>query len=465
MSNIFQDIGNFFRNVNNLSALMQDSIGTRNSILAAYYEGDHIPQLKVKSGQNDNVITNHIGVNVNRSVSRMFRGGVKFNLPKRAMAQQEYIDTVWALNKKEILLHKLGMNGAVMGTAYLKIEPDVLTNPITSELDYYPRLTVIYSDFVRITTDPKDADKVLLYRIEWSSVVDEETVTYRQDIERRGEVWQIIDSELRGNSNKWEITASIKWEYDFPPVIHCQNLPSLSSAYGMDEVSDAVNIQNRFNFVTSNTGKIIKHQAHRRPVITGVIASQIEFLDDSPDAAMVLSTPNATATMLESTSDLASSRAFAGDLQKGICAVMREVDMSAIQNLGDITNYELRVLYTDAIDKTNTKRALYGEMLKEVNRRLLVIKGFVGEKCDPGDIKWGDAIEVNISEEVGVDKQLKDMGLVDAATIYQRYAERYGKSWEDIKVLIDAEQAVKDARQKEIFGRQDSVNNGGENTA
>jgi hypothetical protein len=201
-------------------------------------------------------------------------------------------------------------------------------------------------------------------------------------------------------------------------------------------------------------------------VITGIASGQISFLDDAPDAAMVLSSDNAKAYMLESTSDLASSRGFAEDLQKSMSTVMREVDMSTIANLGDITNYELRVLYTDAIDKTNTKRALYGEMLKEVNRRLLVLKGFASEASDPGDIKWGDVIEVNIAEEIAVDKQLMGMGLVDAETIYQRYAERYGKSWEDIKPLIDAEKAEKDARQKEIFGAKDNnANDGGENAA
>jgi len=92
---IFDNVRNFVQNINAIANFMQDDIGRRNTVLAAYFDGDHVPQLKSKNGQNDNIITNHIGVNISRSVSRMYRGGVEFVLPEGAEREQEYIDKVW----------------------------------------------------------------------------------------------------------------------------------------------------------------------------------------------------------------------------------------------------------------------------------------------------------------------------------------------------------------------------------
>ena len=40
---IITDISSFFRNISALATYMQDTIGKRNTILAEYYDGDHVP--------------------------------------------------------------------------------------------------------------------------------------------------------------------------------------------------------------------------------------------------------------------------------------------------------------------------------------------------------------------------------------------------------------------------------------
>src|SRR5512139_1510028 len=120
---IFDSMGNAVGNwlAGYIAPKINDSMGRTQTILGTYYTGDHRPQLKRKEGvQDDNIILNFTGLAVDRSVSRLFRGGVRFMLPEGADAQQEYIDRVWDLNKKEIILYQSGLHGAVYGTPYFK---------------------------------------------------------------------------------------------------------------------------------------------------------------------------------------------------------------------------------------------------------------------------------------------------------------------------------------------------------
>ena len=187
---------------------MQDDMARRNSVLASYYDGDHIQQLKNKNGQNDNIITNHIGVNVNRSVSRMLRGGVEFVLPEGAEAGQAYIDKVWELNKKQILLIQWALYGTVFGTAYLKIVPDKIDDPLTNEADLYPRLVPLYPDIVRIQTEKDDVDTVTLYRIEWHNTVDSKETVYREDTIRQDDDTWLVENWIKEGSAAWRLVDS-----------------------------------------------------------------------------------------------------------------------------------------------------------------------------------------------------------------------------------------------------------------
>ena len=426
-----------------IASYMQDDLGRSNGILASYYDGNHVPQLKDKNGQNDNIITNHIGVNVNRSVSRLLRGGVEFVLPEGSEKEHEYIDKVWELNKKQILLIQLGLYGAVFGTAYFKIVPDKINDPVTTEQDLFPRLVPLYPDIVRMRTAPDDVDTIIMYRIEWHNAEDTREIVYREDTVRQEDDTWVVENWIKEGGSAWQLVDSTVWPYDFAPIAHAKNLPSLNTCYGMDEESDAVNTQNKYNLSMSNTGKVIKHHAHPRTIFKGVGKSQIEKLDDSPDSALVIPNADAEVFNLEMQSDLASSRGFANDLQKNMATIMREIDMSSLEaNVGNLTNFGIRVLYTDAIDKNDTKRLLYGDMLREVNRRLLVLAGM---NQDAGEVQWGEAMIVSIDEEIAADKLALDMGIVDVQTVAERsiYQKRYGMEWEDIQERL---QESKDER-------------------
>ena len=70
-----------------------------------YYTGRQRLQIKTKPGQaDDNMIHNYAMLIVNRSLSMLLGGGVSFDL--EGELEQEYIDTVWEVNKSDILLNR-----------------------------------------------------------------------------------------------------------------------------------------------------------------------------------------------------------------------------------------------------------------------------------------------------------------------------------------------------------------------
>jgi hypothetical protein len=460
MANIFTDWANRAGDWlgRKIAPYINDALGMGYNILGSYYSGDQRKQLKTKVGQtDDNVIVNFIGLAVDRSVSRLWRGGVKFKLPQGRTEQQKHIDKVWDLNKKEIALYQVGLHGAVYGTTYFKIQPEALKDPLTKEL--YPRLTAIDPEIIRVHTAPQDMNELHFYVINykigetahWQITIRDDLVyefdtnnnvqaVYRDGKEADDYNWQVDEWQQVGGGAR-TLVESIKWPYDFPPIIHWKNLPSLKSCYGDSDIDDAINVQDKSNFVISNTGKIIKFHAHPETIGTGFSLNQMEAVPTMPGSFHAIPSETAKVYNLEMASDLASSRAFALDLRQSIFDISREVDISSMADkLGQLTNFGLQVLWSDAIDKNDTKRQLYGDALKELNRRLLVLANNEGELSDPGSIQWGNPLPVNWVEEMTADQKAIDMGIVDKETVANRYMARYGVAYEDIKAKIEKEQ-------------------------
>jgi hypothetical protein len=459
MANLFDSMmNNLYSGIaQNLSRYLQDPIGRKSSILEAYFNGDQRRQLKTaqdpKTGQeiNDNVILNNIGLVVQRSTSRLFKGGVKFKLPEGSDAQQEYLDRVWDLNKKEIILFHNGLLGATHGTVYFKIVPDGILDPYTGQP--YPRLIPISHRIIRVKTHPEDVNEVEEYRIEY--VCNEERngrmvdVTHReitkhptQDVQdgdirytSEMETWVIETWEQVGGA-PFQMTYQENWNYNFPPIIHWQNLPVLEGVYGDSEIDDLINPQDKINFTVSNTGKIIKFHASPTIVLTGTTAAQVQAIDAAIGQMMAVPDKDAKVQVLEAASDLASSRLFAQDLKDDLFNIAREPNVS-IDKMGAFTNFALRILYADALDKNDTKRQLYGDALLELNRRLLVLAGYTGEASRPGTIQWGEVLPINATEELAADKVALDMGIIDKESLAAKWFVRYGVDWETIQANND----------------------------
>ena len=418
-----------------------------------YFEGDQKRPLKTKVGQaDDNLIINWVGLAVYRSNSMLFGGGVKFITANPET--QEYVDKVWEANKQAILLGRTGLAGEVFGTWYMKILPDALEH----EGETYPRFVLLDPQLMSIQTDPMDIENVLAYVFEMRVENEERTI---REITRRaatdGEIvtnafglpegapggsWIVEKWESGGRSSQWVLLSSTVWAYPFPPIIHCQNLPSLFSVYGIDGFGGGLDVQDRHNLVVSNVSKIIRYHAHPRPWGRGIPSnSKGEKVSWGADEMIMFSSETAEIRNLEMQSDLSSSRNFAQDLKQAIFELARVVDIASLKDkIGALTNFGLRVLYGDALSKNTERRLLYGNALQELNRRVLVLNNMEGKN----KLEWGSDLPQDEKEDAQLIREDLLAGLVSRETA----ATKRGYQWKS---------KTNEAGQVELEGEEDKI--------
>ena len=222
------------------------------------YHGDFPAPLKTRVDQvDDNVIVNYARTIVDKGVSFLFGQDIRFELDETQQTdEEEWLDACWSANGGSVLMQKLALNGGVCGHVFAKLVP-------APPGRQYPRVIVLDPANVTVGYDPGDIDDVLWYRIQYTGRdARDELVTYRQIIERDGNVWQIIDQEARG-SESWRTINTERWPYTWSPVIDCQNLPLPNEYYGLSDLpEDVLRLNRSINFVLSNLARIIRYHAH-----------------------------------------------------------------------------------------------------------------------------------------------------------------------------------------------------------
>lgn len=446
-----------FRNriVNWLLDGLNDAYRQRGEFIALrrdYRQGVQPRQLKVRPGQfDDNLTINFAGLVVDRSVSMLFGKGVTFDLPGEGeTAESQYIEAVWDANKQEILLHKLATLGAESGTCYVKIVPGGVYG-LDGEL--YPRLVALDPLWVTMDTAAEDIEQVIRYTIRYNVAgPDGKTRGRKQVIELQdgpidtagfasGGQWMILDYQETTGGNRWELVSTQTWAdaqgapYDFPPILHWQNLPEPTDVYGKPDITeDVIRLQDRINFTAGNISKIIRLYAH--PQRYGKNLGKAEAIQVGPDQMPTFNTDNAEIVQLEQLGDLAGAANFQASLRQALFDITQTVDLSSMADkIGALTNFGLRVLYSDALSRLGVKQELYGDALTELNRRLLIVGGFAD--ADPGEIVWPDVLPVNEQEQVAALSSDLSNEIVSRKTVSQRR----GYDWDEEKERIAADKA------------------------
>lgn len=309
----------------------------------------------------------------------------------------EYLDTVWADNKKMIFLQKTAQNGGVCGHCFVRI----LKPKIGGK---YPRLINMSPEYVRVVVDPEDIDEVRAYIIEYEAVDEQgRNISVRTRIARYGAVWEIVDETRRGtkesppSSTANPETRREVWPYDWPPMIDCQNLPLANSYYGMSDIeADVLDLGNAINFIASNIRRIIYYHAHPKMWGSGFTTSDVP---SDPSTMLIFSNPQATLNNLEMTGDLSSSMAFYELLQGAFFDTARlpAVATGQLDKAGDLSGTAMQIAYRPLTSMIDQKRLTYGEMLTELNKRLLEMGGFANS--EPIAIQWPEILPVNTLEE------------------------------------------------------------------
>lgn len=317
--------------------------------------------------QSDAVTINRCKSVVEASVAALFGKSIDFQIATEAgEGAQAWLDGCWKANKKMTLLAKLGINGSVCGHAFLKIVP---AQP-------YPRIVAIDPTSVIAEYKPDDIDSITAYRIEYSaSDAQGISAQYRQRITQQGGSWVIVDQQQVGKI--WQTTATTIWPYPFSPMLGCQNLPNPNSYWGIADLSaDLLAINRELNLTYTNIARILKYHAHPKTWVQGLQGNKLSV---GPDETIVLP-DGASMGALEMHSDLSSSLAYAKRLETAMDVISRTPSL-ALGDLADVprgqvTGPALELMLAPQITKTESKRELYGDLLEELNRRLLIIGGY-----------------------------------------------------------------------------------------
>jgi hypothetical protein len=401
-----------------------------------YRRGQHKAPIKTA---DDAIVVNFIGLLVDRSVAMLFGKEPQFDLPGESDAPvQQYIDEVWSANRKMQLLKRAAVYGAETGTCYVKILPDGAVN---RDGKLIPRLVVLDPATVTMDALPEDIDTIIRYTIAYT-ITDpitgkEKAVKQVTEHDVETGYWNITDS-VSNNGGKWEVVNEQVWEYDFAPIVHWHNLPDVGSVYGRPDITaDLIDLQDKINFVSSNTAKIIKYHAYPKTWARGFAnTARVQW---GVDEMVTTSDPNALIQNLEMQSDLSSSLNFIRYLRQALFDVSRAVDIDSLSDkLGSLTNFGLRVLYQDALSKLEEKRGLYGEAIVEINHRLLELAG--APDTDGGEVEWPDVMPENENEIAMAVKSDLELGLVSKQTA----AGLRGYTWEDEEERMSEEKVAND---------------------
>lgn len=359
----------------------------------SYYDGDHDLPLKAqKDGYNDNVIINHVEALADRLAAFLVGEGVTFDAggDGEQDSQDEAIEDLWQANRGAILQEALALSGVVDGHCAIRISP---------QQEAPPQLARLKMKHFSAFWDAFDMSNVLWYRLQTQGAGMGKRVDYvRGQIENDkvnhnapGWLEIVYTMASRGGDARWKQEDILVWPFEFAPIVDWQNLPDVNNYYGKSDITGAIHLNDALNFILSNLQRIIKHHASPKTIGMGFNAGDI--IGTEVGGFFTVDRPRTEVDIynLEMQSDLQSSMQLADIITSGLWQSGGMVDPSTMKDsIGQLTNFGLRVLFSDAIKRTQRKQLLYGEAFEAINKRALM----VANQAAPDTIKtmWPDVL-------------------------------------------------------------------------
>lgn len=375
-----------------------------------YYGEGKKPLKKGNDGYDDSVRQNFARLFVDKGVSFLFGKEIGFDLTEgEDTPPEQYLREFWQANRKMSTLQKLAVNGAVCGTAFVKIQ----WNPGME----FPRLIVVDPETVTVTLAEDDIEHVSSYHIQYPSL-DEKglPIGVRQVIEKEGNFWRITDQRGDVSSGMWYTVGEQVWAYEFPPILHCQNMIAPNEFWGMSDIEDdIIEVIDKSNFVLSSILKTLRFHAFPKTWITGISNSQdLEFGSDKT----LLLPIGAEYKTLEMQSDLTSSITMHREMKELVHGLARipEIATGKLESIGQLSGVALEIMYQPLVEKTEAKRVTYGELIIELNRRVLALAGYGEDNLTT--LHWQELIPKDSLAEAQAALTKKQLG-VSSATLIQ----------------------------------------------
>jgi hypothetical protein len=328
--------------------------------------------------------------------------GTDRKLPTEA---QTYLDAVWGVSSEDssdddkmALLQELATNGAICGTAFLKINATVDLNTGTLlDPEDYPELVVLDSRHVRVRTDPHNVKLVVCYIIEYPMPdpqrPQDPAGMFRQVIELvdpDGKVtmdggcvgdddatWQITDYFRAHNSNTFVQTSDQPdvWPFGWAPIDGCPHLLRACRYYGRPRITpDVIHLNEVIALISSNINKVIISHAH--PVLYTVTpGSNLQSLRYEPGTIMQVS---ADIKAVQAHGDIANMLAVEhtrrGDLDQVSHVPGQLFGRQDSIPRAQISGVAIRLGNGPMLSDITKEQRTYGALIRRVSQRLLSLQ-------------------------------------------------------------------------------------------
>lgn len=417
------DLSNF----NQLSELAKEEFLARQTQLNHYwdyYKRQHKKWLldpETKKPAPENVTINLARRVVNQTTAFLFGKTPIISAGDDSM--REVINELLDANNEDSFFPRLGKVGAITGHCFVKIVPE----------GKGVRWVLLDPRHVSVYWAGDDVSRAVAYKIEWVSG----KVSYRQDVIYQPKIgaWLMRDL-VKEENGEWKPRADVayNWEFAFAPIVDWQNLSDPSGYYGESDLI-ALDLNDAVNFTSSNVNSILKYHASPRTVATGVSPEEIK--ETSVNGLWATENENAKISNLEMTSDLSSSMAFLEFERDSFYSESQAVDLSKLKDkANDLTNFALRVIFNDALEKNSTKQMEYGRGLKDLIYRSLIV---IGKSVKAKDISvtFEDPLPKNRQEIA----QIAQMGVEGGWMSRETASTETGHEWSLEQKRMQAEKS------------------------
>ena len=363
------------------------------------YEDEFVKHFEKLPKEPDmNVISNRVIEIVNASNDFLFAKELQITVPEGAPKEaQKFLDDTWGRKETRIpFLLRLGLNGAMAGSAFIRIVPGKKKGKF--------RLIEVDPITINVRTAPQDCQTVLLYCIEYSCDEKDaggkpQRVYYREEISRidpydedpfiyEDEDADGLDSDVTWQIQHWTQVSQAGmapkngnwipagepyiWPYPFAPIFSCQNLPRPNSFWGYPDVTKGlIGLNDSLNLVQSgiNVERKIKRMLYAPGTGEGTLHMQ-------SGSIMQLPLPEQKIEAVQVASSTADDLTFAANIRSDMDeqSSVPGVATGRIDILPrGITGIAVELLYGPLLKKTDKKRCTYGELIIEVSKALLVL--------------------------------------------------------------------------------------------
>lgn len=436
------------------------------------YRGDFDPLLDKEDGTPDfNIYDNRMAPIVDKGVSWLFGEAMTITVKLSegdestgaaagdttgTNAAQDYLDA--ALGDKDDFLticSEAALNGGVAGHAFWKIVP---ANPDAGE--EYPRIVPLNSEIVWVETDPDDCKTVLAYNIQWSvkdptrqnketwkrqriARVDPDALAELEGGDDLLDTWTIGNYEADSLATaKWRQIGELEpWTNDkgeplhFPPIVDNPNLPNSNELWGKSDLTpDILGMNRQINLMNSIVAKLLWF--YSSPILWSNLDSR-QIIKARPGYVTGLG-PNGQLNAIEAHGDVSAAMNYIADLRSSMDEQSRvpAVALGRIQDMSmrPTSGVALRLLFQPLLEKTETKRRLYGRALRDLCQRILALGGYGDGENLPVDIGWPNLLPVDEVQQLQGAQIKLEMGYP-----LQTIMEELGDNFEEQMARKDAE--------------------------